>query len=475
MEENPTYKPRNRFRLEQNEQPLVLVIGDILTATVALFASLWLWSLGDTWLGLSKEFFLVRIPSWFYLLPLFWALLLVDSYDVRKGGNMKATLKSMSVSFVVAAIIYLVIYFASEPESLPRFAVAVFLILAAVLTLIWRSIYVRLFSHASMQRRALIIGAGRAGSTLAKVISEQDPPPFNLIGLIDDDDEKQGKLIEGFPVIGCHEDLDRIIIEQNITDLILAISNEISTGMLQTILQAQEDGMNMSTMQGAYETLTNRIPISLLASDWVIRSFIERKPTSGFYRLTMRLIDLFLGLIGMVGLIVLYPIIALVIIIDSKGPVIFKQIRLGRGGKPYTIYKFRTMVLSRDMENEALVTATNDPRITSVGRFLRKSHLDEIPQIVNVLRGEMSFVGPRSERSELVSIFQREVPFYRARMLVKPGITGWAQIHQNYAETIEETAIKLEYDLFYIENASVLMDISIIIRTISNVLGFKGR
>lgn len=475
MEENPTYKPRNRFRLEQNEQPLVLVIGDILTATVALFASLWLWSLGDTWLGLSKEFFLVRIPSWFYLLPLFWALLLVDSYDVRKGGNMKATLKSMSVSFVVAAIIYLVIYFASEPESLPRFAVAVFLILAAVLTLIWRSIYVRLFSHASMQRRALIIGAGRAGSTLAKVISEQDPPPFNLIGLIDDDDEKQGKLIEGFPVIGCHEDLDRIIIEQNITDLILAISNEISTGMLQTILQAQEDGMNMSTMQGAYEALTNRIPISLLASDWVIRSFIERKPTSGFYRLTMRLIDLFLGLIGMVGLIVLYPIIALVIIIDSKGPVIFKQIRLGRGGKPYTIYKFRTMVLSRDMENEALVTATNDPRITSVGRFLRKSHLDEIPQIVNVLRGEMSFVGPRSERSELVSIFQREVPFYRARMLVKPGITGWAQIHQNYAETIEETAIKLEYDLFYIENASVLMDISIIIRTISNVLGFKGR
>lgn len=475
MEENPTYKPRNRFRLEQNEQPLVLVIGDILTATVALFASLWLWSLGDTWLGLSKEFFLVRIPSWFYLLPLFWALLLVDSYDVRKGGNMKATLKSMSVSFVVAAIIYLVIYFASEPESLPRFAVAIFLILAAVLTLIWRSIYVRLFSHASMQRRALIIGAGRAGSTLAKVISEQDPPPFNLIGLIDDDDEKQGKLIEGFPVIGCHEDLDRIIIEQNITDLILAISNEISTGMLQTILQAQEDGMNMSTMQGAYETLTNRIPISLLASDWVIRSFIERKPTSGFYRLTMRLIDLFLGLIGMVGLIVLYPIIALVIIIDSKGPVIFKQIRLGRGGKPYTIYKFRTMVLSRDMENEALVTATNDPRITSVGRFLRKSHLDEIPQIVNVLQGEMSFVGPRSERSELVSIFQREVPFYRARMLVKPGITGWAQIHQNYAETIEETAIKLEYDLFYIENASVLMDISIIIRTISNVLGFKGR
>ena len=127
------------------------------------------------------------------------------------------------------------------------------------------------------------------------------------------------------------------------------------------------------------------------------------------------------------------------------------------------------------MEKEALVTTTNDPRITRIGRFLRKSHLDELPQIINVLRGEMSFVGPRSERVELVQVFQKEVPFYRARMLVKPGITGWAQIHQAYAETIEETAVKLQYDLYYIEHASVLMDINILLRTVGSVLGFKGR
>ncbi|MBP7213517.1 MAG: hypothetical protein KBA03_04720, partial [Anaerolineaceae bacterium] len=124
MEENPIHKPRNSFRLEQNEQTVILVLGDIISATIALFVSMWIWSLGDSWLGLSTEFLINRIPGWFYLLPFFWAVLLVDSYDVRKGGNMKATLKSMSVSFVVAAIIYLVIYFASEPESLPRFGVA---------------------------------------------------------------------------------------------------------------------------------------------------------------------------------------------------------------------------------------------------------------------------------------------------------------------------------------------------------------
>lgn len=127
------------------------------------------------------------------------------------------------------------------------------------------------------------------------------------------------------------------------------------------------------------------------------------------------------------------------------------------------------------MEKEALVTSTNDPRITRFGKFMRKVHLDELPQVINVLKGEMSWVGPRSERSELVAVFQNEVPFYRARMLVKPGITGWAQIHQVYAETIEETAVKLEYDLYYIEHASFMMDIIILLRTFGAVLGFKGR
>ncbi|HHX08934.1 MAG TPA: exopolysaccharide biosynthesis polyprenyl glycosylphosphotransferase, partial [Chloroflexi bacterium] len=307
------------------------------------------------------------------------------------------------------------------------------------------------------------------------IVNEQDPPPFTLIGLIDDNPDKLGTSVEGFPILGNHTNLHEIIENQNITDLILAISNEMNHGMFQSILTAQEQGMNMATMQDTYESLTGRVPISLLESDWVIRSFIDRTPTSSFYRLFKRLGDLILSLIGMLGLIVLYPIIALLIKLDSKGPIIFKQTRLGRSGKPYLIYKFRTMKDSSDMEKEALVTASNDPRVTRVGRLLRKTHLDEIPQIINVLRGQMSFVGPRSERNELVSVFQKDVPFYRARMLVKPGITGWAQIHQAYAETVEETAIKLEYDLYYIEHASIMMDILIMLRTITSVLGFKGR
>ncbi len=475
MKEDSTSPSKDKFRFERREQTVLLALGDLSAAVLALGIALLIWAKGDTWLGLSIQFLRERIPGWFYFLPLLWMILMADSYDIRKAGNLKSTLKSLGVALIASTAIYLVVYFASKPNSLPRFGFASFLVFAGVFTLLWRLVYIQFFTSASKHKRALIIGAGRAGSALAKIVSEQDPPLFTLVGLIDDDPEKLGMNVEGFPILGDHKSLPEIIEKQQITDLILSISNEMNPGMFQAILAAQEKGMVMSTMQDTYESLTNRVPINLLESDWVIRSFIDRKPASGFYRLFKRMVDVSFGLVGLVGLLILYPIIALMIVVDSKGPIIFKQTRLGRGGNPYTILKFRTMKDNKDMVREALVTAANDPRVTRIGRFLRKSHLDELPQIINVLRGEMSFVGPRSERAELVTIFQSEVPFYRARMLVKPGITGWAQIHQNYAETVEETAIKLEYDLYYIENASILMDIAIIIRTLTSVLGFKGR
>jgi len=404
-----------------------------------------------------------------------WVILMVDTYDSRKSANLRQTLRGIGLVFLASTIVYLVIYFAVEPNSLPRLGVAVFIIAATLLTLFWRLIYIRTFTSVSRQQRVVIVGAGKAGTALVGVISELDPPPFKLIGLIDDDPAKLGTNIQGFPILGNHENMAEVITNQGITDLILAISNEMNHGMFQSILTAQEDGVNLTTMTETYESLSGRVPIDLLESDWVVRAFLDRAPTSGFYRIAKRLVDLLLGLLGLVVLAILSPLLAPIILLDSGSPVIFTQIRLGRGGKPYTIYKLRTMKSRSDMEKEALVTTTNDPRITRIGRFLRKSHLDELPQIINVLRGEMSFVGPRSERVELVQVFQKEVPFYRARMLVKPGITGWAQIHQPYAETIKETATKLQYDLYYIEHASIWMDLNILLRTVGSVLGFKGR
>lgn len=468
-------KAAPRWRLKPSEQRFVLILGDLIAGYLALTVALYMWAAGDAWLHFSLEFLKNRPENWFYFLPIIWIILLVETYDLNKAGNIKLTLRGIGIAATVAFFLYLIIYFALPPLTLPRRGVAFFIIFVTIFTLLWRLLFVRLFMAASQSRRVLIIGAGKAGSTLANVIADQNPLPFNLLGLIDDDPAKIGSTIRGYTVLGDHTQLFEIIDQRVITDLILAISGPMNQGMFENLLIAQEQGLQISTMQEVYESLLGRVPITLLDSEWVIRSFVSHTPTGGFYRMFKRLMDLTISSIGLLILIALFPLISILIIIDSGTPVIYSQERLGRGGTPYRIYKFRTMKTSADMEKEALLTAANDPRVTRVGKFMRKIHLDELPQVINVLLGEMSWVGPRSERNELVEIFQKSVPFYRARMLVKPGITGWAQINQPYAETIEETEIKLEYDLYYIEHANLLMDITILLRTFGAVLGFRGR
>jgi len=173
--------------------------------------------------------------------------------------------------------------------------------------------------------------------------------------------------------------------------------------------------------------------------------------------------------------IILFPLAAIMILLESRLPILYKQIRSGKSGKQYTIYKFRTMYQDAEKDGKVQVTHEKDARITHVGSVLRRTHIDELPQFWNVLRGEMSIVGPRAERPELILEYQEEIPLYRARLLVKPGITGWAQINYGYSATVEQTIVKLEYDLYYIKHRSLPMDILIILRTITQVIGFRGR
>jgi lipopolysaccharide/colanic/teichoic acid biosynthesis glycosyltransferase len=181
------------------------------------------------------------------------------------------------------------------------------------------------------------------------------------------------------------------------------------------------------------------------------------------------------GLIGLLVFILFYPFISLAILLDSGFPIMYSQTRLGKGARRFAIYKFRTMKQNAELNGEAKLAEKNDPRITRVGDFLRKTRLDEFPQFWNVLRGEMSLVGPRAERPELVAAFQKQVPFYRARLLVKPGLTGWAQINYGYYASVTEMAVKLEYDLYYIKHRTLAMDFQIILRTIGTVFRRTGR
>jgi lipopolysaccharide/colanic/teichoic acid biosynthesis glycosyltransferase len=185
--------------------------------------------------------------------------------------------------------------------------------------------------------------------------------------------------------------------------------------------------------------------------------------------------DILGGLAGMTLFFIVFPFLALATIIDSGRPIFYAQSRLGKSGSLFNIRKFRTMVVNAEADGKARPATENDPRITRVGHFLRKTRLDELPQFWNVVRGEMSLVGPRAERPELVAEYQRQIPFYRARLLVKPGLTGWAQINYGYVASITETGVKLEYDLFYIKHRTLMMDIQIVLRTIGTVVRAGGR
>lgn len=472
------------LRLGPSEQRGLLLFGDLLASGIALVGSLYIWR-EYSWRALlatgitetrAEKIFSIDIQIWVYFLPLIWALLLIELYDPQTAANQRKTQRGIAIAAIIGLIGYSLIFITlKDPTSLPRVVVGAFLVISSVLTWFWRQLYIRLYTSQGLLRRVLIVGAGKAGQTLVKAYKEIWPPPFQLIGFVDDDPEKIGTRVEGFRVFASNNRLLQIVDEQNISDLVVAVTGAMMGSTFQTILDAQENGVNVVRMPTMYEEITGRVPIHHLESDWIIRSFVDEARVSGFYELGKRFVDFIGGIAGVIIFLGVLPFVTLAIIIDSGFPVIYKQDRLGKGGKPFMLYKFRTMVQNAEADGKALLAIENDPRITRVGNFLRKTRLDEFPQFFNVLRGEMSLAGPRAEREELVWKFQKEIPFYRARLLVKPGISGWAQISQGYASSIYETGVKLEYDLYYIKHRTIGMDINILLRTIGTVFGFKGR
>jgi len=464
------------WRIKPAENRVILILGDIFASFLALFIALVLWSIEpNEWLTFSWQFIIERPPFWFFLLPILWIVLLSGLYDHRKAKKRKDTVSGISMSLIMSLILYLFVFFLSEPNSLPRLGVALFLIGSTIFTLVWRLVYIQIFTGSTFLRRVLIVGAGNSGTTLANIVKNSWPMPFHLIGFVDDDVSKRGTEILGYPVLGGSEEVTRLIEENYISDIVFAISGEMKNDLLDSLLHAEEIGIEVTTMPIIYEELLGRIPIFLLQPDWLLRTFIDQSHINRFYEIGKRIMDIIGGLVGALILLLLLPIIMIGILLGGRGPVFYQQIRLGKNGKEYKIIKFRSMNIDAEKDGKPRPAQENDERITKFGKFLRKSHLDEFPQFINILKGEMSLVGPRSERPMIINDLQKQIPFYRARLLAKPGLTGWAQVNFGYASNAEENAVKLEYDLYYIKHRNTMLDLSILFQTVSDVIGLRGR
>jgi exopolysaccharide biosynthesis polyprenyl glycosylphosphotransferase len=464
------------------ERRAVLIAVDLVIVNLMTLLALWIMAARAGW-----EFdrvYLVDQAGWFAFLSILWLsfAFLNGFYDPQKMVDLSQAASALLRSVAMVVIVYLLIYFfLATPGWLPRGIVFYQGISSFILIGLWRVAYALLLQQPAFARRAIIVGAGWAGQTIATAIFQHAPAYYHVLGFVDDDPELQGKTVAlkdasvRLPILGAARDLARLVRENRVPEVILAISHNVSAPLFQAILDCQEQGAQITLMPVLFEQLAGRVPIEHIGEYWNVALPRESAEAGGLYPIAKRVFDIVGALIGLALYLPLLLIIAPALYLDSRGPIFYSQERVGKGGKVFKLLKLRTMVADAEMNGHAVRAQANDPRITRVGRWLRKMRLDEMPQLINILKGDMSAVGPRPERPEHLAELEQAIPFHRLRNAVKPGMAGWAVVNYDYVDSIEDARIRLEYDLYYIKHQSIWLDLLILFRTMGHMLMLRGR
>jgi exopolysaccharide biosynthesis polyprenyl glycosylphosphotransferase len=450
------------------------MIGDLGMSVIAITIALRVWAeVANLPFDLN---FIVPRAFWYLVLPLLWLVLASanDFYDLRASSRIVTSFTRMIAINIQIIVVYLLIFFFGERDELPRLFILYYAVLSFILIGLWRAWRPFLVGW-SGRRRALVIGTGWAAETILKTIANEAPNEYQIVGCIGDS-STTAPMVGGRPVLGTGTELPNIVREREIAELILAFGSDLPSDVFQGIMACYEIGITMIPMPLLYEQITGRVPIEHIgAQQWTIVLPIEGRTVAfTVYLSAKRAFDILFAMIGLLCFAIALPIIALVMTIDSPGPIFYQQERVGRGGRSFKVIKLRSMIPDAERQTGAKWATADDPRITRVGRILRKTRLDEVPQLVNVLRGEMSVVGPRPERPIFVEKLTQQIPFYRTRLVVNPGLTGWAQVRYKYGNTTEDALVKLQYDLYYIRHQSLTLDLLIMLRTVGKVLAFQG-
>jgi exopolysaccharide biosynthesis polyprenyl glycosylphosphotransferase len=462
-----------RRGLPRAEHRLLVAAGDFAVSVVAVAVALAFWSV-TAGFPLSVEFMWSR-AYWLLAAPI-WTAALAPARRARVAFSPAATVQVVARAAFVLLVGYLAVYFNAPRQSLPRLMALHFLWQASLLTVAWRLLYIWIFTETSFRRRMIIVGTGQAGVTILKVIRTADVPQAEVVGFVAEPSaDPVASPVPDVPCLGTAADLRAIAARHAVSEIILALNGRAPDALVQALVACQEDGVEVVRMTSVYEELLERVPVQHLEADWLATSFVDAVRAQQASHLAKRLVDLLGAAIGLVVLAMLFPVIALAIWLESGRPIVFRQTRVGRGGQRFVLIKFRTMVAGAEPDGEPRWAAEDDPRATRVGRWLRRTRVDELPQMWNVLKGEMSLVGPRPERPEFVAELERRIPFYRTRLLVRPGLTGWAQVNFPYGDSLADALVKLEYDLYYIKHRSLWFDARIVARTFETLVRMRGR
>ncbi len=458
------------IHFEISERKILLRIMDVLSVLGILYL------IGS---GFHFEYFTVTKAQWFWsvVLALYITIFgtVFELYDLQASSKLDTTFRNIVLTASLTVLVYL--FTPVITPFLPEKRVQILYFYLAIISamFLWRIAYVTFIASPRFYKKVIIIGEISNLETILKTIGKSDPN-YKIVGFIN----SEGKAKDRVSFKGLKEylpyQLPDVIVEEHISEIVVAIydSANITSDIYSQLTMLLEKGFTIREYTQVYEEITKRVPVQYVGKDFYKYFPFSRSNQNRLYMFYHRFMDITFAIIGLAIGVVLLPLVLIGNLIANRGPLFYKQERVGKHGEVFNIIKFRTMVTNAEA-NGAKWAEKNDVRVTPFGRVLRNSRIDEIPQFYNILKGDMSVIGPRPERPYFVKELSQIIPFYETRHSIKPGLSGWAQVNSRYGASVDDSLEKLQYDLFYIKHRSFFLDVNILVKTFGTVLYYRGQ
>ena len=427
--------------------------------------------------GFKFDYFIISGGHWSWTLSLALYFLIFatifELYDLQKAASFQATLKNILLTVSVTVLFYMLTPFFTPVLPDNRVQIIFFFASMVLGLAIWRYAYILLFATQRFNKRVLVVGDSFDINLIAENLHVADPN-YRVVGYVNTDESPVTSVDATMKAV----DLDRLqdaVRRYSISEIVVSsAASGINLVLYTQLINLLETGFPIREYTQVYEEITHKVPVEHVERDFYKYFPFSRSNKNRFYLFVTTCFNMFFATVCLIFALVLLPLILIGNAIASHGPLLYAQTRVGRNGQVFKIYKFRTMVKDAEVDG-AQWSEKGDRRITRFGKLLRNTRLDELPQCINILRGEMGLIGPRPERPLFVKRLSIKIPFYETRHVVKPGLTGWAQVRGRYANSEKDALEKLQYDLYYIKHRNVFLDLNIILKTCSTVLYYRGQ
>ena len=470
----PRYK--RAWTLYVSERRLLLMFVDLALLNASLLTA---------WLLSSSRATLLNSPLTqainFLVLTILWLVFsrTMDCYNLRRAASPFAALVGVFQAGSITAGSYLAVASVvslCSPEFYHvqwTFAALCWLFICTFIGA-WRLFYALVFNQPVFCCKAIAVGDSKGIRFITEVVEENLKSEYYLYGYdLNSCTSLQLGSLHDSPQVIRASSLTSLVTRVNAREIILSTNEALTDELERELIQCCEQGIRVTSISLLYENITGRVSLDYIKNHWHM-TVTKSRDEDRVFDVSKRLFDIALSVVAITFSLPILFALALMIYLDSPGPIFYRQERVGKNGRLFRMIKFRSMLPGAERDNQAVWAKKNDRRVTRVGRIMRAAHLDEMPQFLNILRGDMSFVGPRPERPQFVRQLERQIPLYPLRHTVRPGLTGWAQVKYVYANSLQDSRVKLEYDLYYVKRRSFYLDTLILLKTVSTVLTFKG-